>query len=329
MFPTIICRILINIVVDEGKRRTLHPSNNNKERMVGTKSSSCSSMGKENVDNDQRPKRPNGSMGSAILRPKQFNKKISPSVSPTISPTISPTNGNISLQQPTQKPLSRQPPPAPAQSNKISPPSSQTNGNIRDLWFQLIPPVDTTTPGRVGTTTNPPSTASLSTYRHVVRDEPLMEAETVGYLLPHLAVLAQAVVGDWAKVRYHKKRTTPPNGTTQPNAPPGGLRADGWGWCLMRDPLHTDRTFLKSTSMTHASPPPAVAAAVTKDKNKVSRNSKNNHGRAFNEHGSNDEIEEDEETQGDDWRDSGDNEMNVSQVDSHNQSQSNPGQCFH
>ena len=152
----------------------------------------------------------------------------------------------------------------------------------------------------------------------------------MGYLLPHLAVLAQAVVGDWAKVRYHKKRTTPPNGTTQPNAPPGGLRADGWGWCLMRDPLHTDRTFLKSTSMTHASPSPAVAAAVSKVKNKVSRNSKNNHGRAFNEHGSNDEVEEDEETQGEDWRDSGDNKMNVSQVDSrHNQSQSNPGQCFH
>ena len=153
-----------------------------------------------------------------------------------------------------------------------------------------------------------------------------MNAEAVGYLLPHLAVLAQAVVGDWAKVRYHKKRAVPlstqASSAGQAVPPGGGLRGDGWGWCLIRDPVNADRTFLRSTTMTNASPlppqaPPAQSAAVTNDKNTASattaaastaagggrHNSNNSH--AFND--SNDEVEEDEETRGD-------NEMNVSQV---------------
>jgi hypothetical protein len=48
--------------------------------------------------------------------------------------------------------------------------------------------------------------ADAVAYQHPVREEPLPGAEEVGYLVPGLAVLAQAVVGEWAKVRYHKKR---------------------------------------------------------------------------------------------------------------------------
>ena len=168
-----------------------------------------------------------------------------------------------------------------------------------------------------------------------------MNAEAVGYLLPHLAVFAQAVVGDWAKVRYHKKRTAPlagGSGTTQEASPAhvsagGGSRGDGWGWCLVRDPLNADRTFLKSTTMSNASPPPpqataiapqvivppqATAAGVTKDQHTTARNSQHTHA-AFGDHGSNDEVEEEEdeeESKREGGRDSGDSEMNVSQVGS-------------
>ena len=151
----------------------------------------------------QHQTRPNNA-GTSVLRPKQFNKKSSPPK----------TNSSIN-------------------TNKTSPLMSKkpAAAGTLELWYKLVPPVNIKiTGGR-----------PYDRYEHPVREEPLEASEEVGYLVPGLAVLAQAVVGDWVKVRYHKKRTI---SSAKPTA--GGLRADGWGWCLLKDPS-SGISFLKST----------------------------------------------------------------------------------
>lgn len=80
------------------------------------------------------------------------------------------------------------------------------------MWFQMVH----SAVGKGG-----------NVYQHAVREEPLEGSPEVGLLVAGLAVLAQAVVGEWAKVRYHKKQVSTKGAA--------GLRSDGWGWCLIRD----------------------------------------------------------------------------------------------
>ena len=95
-------------------------------------------------------------------------------------------------------------------TKKVSPPKENSTAKMRaqtqtqtqkmasssgpEMWFKLAP--------KKASAGARPS----DRYEHPVREEPLPGAEEVGYLVPGLAVLAQAVVGEWAKVRYHKKR---------------------------------------------------------------------------------------------------------------------------
>ena len=82
-----------------------------------------------------------------------------------------------------------------------------------EIWFELHPP------------------EGSPDYEHAVREEPIQGSEIVGYLVPGMSVLAQAIVGTWAKVRYHKKA----RGKARANVRLGAKRADGWGWCVLSD----------------------------------------------------------------------------------------------
>ena len=63
--------------------------------------------------------------------------------------------------------------------------SSQSSAYVGlELWFRLIPPLAAPTVGGVLGTV----------YEHPVLEEPIMSAEVVGYILPTIGVLAQAVV---------------------------------------------------------------------------------------------------------------------------------------
>lgn len=91
-------------------------------------------------------------------------------------------------------------------TSALPPVESNPNTHIERLWFELRPP------------------KGSGEYEHPVREEPLAGASVRGFLLPGKSILAQAVVGTWAKVRYHKKAGRGSAG-----------RSEGWGWCPLQD----------------------------------------------------------------------------------------------
>lgn len=154
-------------------------------------------------------------------------------------------------------------------------------GGTLELWFKLVPPVN------IKITGGRPS----DRYEHPVREEPLEASEEVGYLVPGLAVLAQAVVGDWIKVRYHKKRVV------SSTRPIGVLRADGWGWCLLKDPTN-GAPFLKSTGdsgIDEVEEDDAVKEADT------SHNSRGSHASSTANHANHSSFDDNEDLDYEEW----------------------------
>jgi hypothetical protein len=119
---------------------------------------------------NEHPRHPTSTTKAASLRPKkQPVKKASP---PKVN-TATKAKAQPQTQTQTQ---------------------TQTQKSSSELWFKLAPQKA------------PAGARPSDRYEHPVLEEPLPGAEEVGYLVPGLAVMAQGVVGEWAKVRFHKKR---------------------------------------------------------------------------------------------------------------------------